>query len=93
MLHPTSSVPPPPSPATIPKKKHTLLPPKDKLEPIKKREAGMAHSAAAAQMGVPQPTAPTIWKNQRGTTSRPAHSETSGRGPLTSQGETLGCVA
>ncbi|XP_076034130.1 uncharacterized protein LOC143020965 [Oratosquilla oratoria] len=45
-------------------KKHTFLPFKDKLELITNCEAGMAHSAVAAEMGVPRSTVPTIWKNR-----------------------------
>ncbi|MPC37102.1 hypothetical protein E2C01_030576 [Portunus trituberculatus] len=45
-------------------KKHNLLPFKDKLELIRKCEAGIAHSVVAVQMGVPRSTVSTIWKNR-----------------------------
>ncbi|MPC54833.1 hypothetical protein E2C01_048762 [Portunus trituberculatus] len=45
-------------------KKHNFLPFKDKLQLMRKCEAGMAHSVVAAQMGVPRSTVSTIWKNR-----------------------------
>ena len=74
----TSTMPLSYTPATTPKKKHTFLPFKDRLELIRKCEAGIAHSAVAAEMGVPRSTVPTIWKNRCGVTSLPVYSEVSG---------------
>ncbi|MPD01254.1 hypothetical protein E2C01_096773 [Portunus trituberculatus] len=45
-------------------KKHNFLPFKDKLQLIRKCEAGIAHSVVAVQMGVPRSTVSTIWKNR-----------------------------
>ncbi|MPC72903.1 Tigger transposable element-derived protein 1 [Portunus trituberculatus] len=45
-------------------KKHNFLPLKDKLELIRKCEAGILHSIIAGQMVVPRSTISTIWKNQ-----------------------------
>ncbi|MPC52215.1 hypothetical protein E2C01_046077 [Portunus trituberculatus] len=44
-------------------KKHNFLSFKDKLDLIRKCEAGIAHSVIAVQMGVPRSTVSTIWKN------------------------------
>ncbi|MPC83881.1 Tigger transposable element-derived protein 1 [Portunus trituberculatus] len=56
MPHKTISSPSP--------KKHNFWPSKDKLELIRKCEAGIAHSVVAVQMGVPKSTVTTIWKNR-----------------------------
>ncbi|MPC89358.1 hypothetical protein E2C01_084300 [Portunus trituberculatus] len=45
-------------------KKHNFLPFKDKLELIRKCEAGIVHSVVALQMGVPRSTVSIIWKNR-----------------------------
>ena len=71
MFRSTSTMPLPSTPAAIPKRKHTFLSFKDKLELIRKCKAGMAHSAVAAEMGVLHSTVPTIFKNRCGVTSRP----------------------
>ncbi|MPC83751.1 hypothetical protein E2C01_078467 [Portunus trituberculatus] len=56
MPHKTISSPSP--------KKHNFLSFKDKLELIRKCEAGIARCVIAAQMGVPSSTVSTIWKNR-----------------------------
>ncbi|MPC48209.1 hypothetical protein E2C01_041977 [Portunus trituberculatus] len=45
-------------------KKNNFLPFKDKLELIRKCEAGIVHSVVALQMGVPRSTVSIIWKNR-----------------------------
>ncbi|MPC39817.1 hypothetical protein E2C01_033366 [Portunus trituberculatus] len=46
-------------------KKHNFQPFKDKLELIRKCEAGIAHSVVTVQiMGVSRSTVSTIWKNR-----------------------------
>ncbi|XP_076063381.1 uncharacterized protein LOC143038238 isoform X3 [Oratosquilla oratoria] len=63
-LHCSTSTMPRKSTSGPTPKKHTFLPFKDKLVLIRKCEAGMAHSAVAAEMGVPRSTVSTIWKNR-----------------------------
>ncbi|MPC18237.1 hypothetical protein E2C01_011116 [Portunus trituberculatus] len=62
-LHAASTMPRKATSSLNPKK-HNFLPFKDKLELIRKCEAGIAHSVVAAQMGVPRSTVSTIWKNR-----------------------------
>ncbi|MPC36864.1 hypothetical protein E2C01_030330 [Portunus trituberculatus] len=47
-----------------PRKKHNFLPFKDKLELIRKYEAGIAHSVVAVQIGVLRSTVSSIWKKR-----------------------------
>ncbi|MPC61714.1 hypothetical protein E2C01_055789 [Portunus trituberculatus] len=62
-LHATSTMPRKATSNPRPKK-HNFLPFKDKLELIRKCDAGIAHSVVTVQMGLPRSTVSTIWKNR-----------------------------